>query len=184
MRFHKVRDMSESVSRITCRATLHSSRFTRNSSGFTLVELLVVIAMLMLLAGAVTSSVASAQRRAKIAQATAEAQEMTNAIRAYEHFWGEQDLTSKMKALTRLNETPAEEGQLKFILGEENGPDGEKLPVLYNASIKGGKILDPWGKPYLVTVKEGDTFKPNPDPSDNLMSYVAFPNFNRRRADN
>ena len=150
--------------------------------GFTLVELLVVIAMLMLLAGAVTSSVASAQRRAKIAQATAEAQEMTNAIRAYEHFWGEQDLARKMP--TQLNETPAEADQLKFILGEENGPNGEKLPVLYNASIKGGKILDPWGKPYLVTVKEGDTFRRVPDDSDKLMSYVAFPNFNRRGAGN
>ena len=54
--------------------------------GFTLVELLVVIAMLMLLVGAVTSSVTRAQKRAKIVQATAEAQEITNAILAYENY--------------------------------------------------------------------------------------------------
>ena len=93
--------------------------------GFTLVELLVVIAMLMLLAGAVTSSVAKAQRRAKIAQATAEAQEMTNAIRAFEHFWGEQDLQSKMP---KMNDTEATESAMSFILGGDPGPDGEKLP--------------------------------------------------------
>jgi type II secretory pathway pseudopilin PulG len=150
--------------------------------GFTLVELLVVIAMLMLLAGAVTSSVSKAQQRAKIAQATAEAQEMTNAIRAFEHFWGEKDLESKMQ--TMENEE-ANETNLKFILGDENGPNGEKLPVLYNASIKNGKILDPWGNPYRVTIQKGESFKQTAQTSSgNLISYVAFPNFNRRGADN
>ena len=149
--------------------------------GFTLVELLVVIAMLMLLAGAVTSSVASAQKRAKIAQATAEAQEMTNAIRAFEHLWGEKDLRTKMP---KLDKTPADEGSMKFLLGGETGPNGEKLPVLFNASIKGGKILDPWGKPYLVTIKDGEQFGGRQSRTDSLISYVAFPNFNRRGADN
>ena len=149
--------------------------------GYTIVELLVVIAMLMLLAGAVTSSVAKAQRRAKIAQATAEAQEMTNAIRAFEHFWGEQDLQSKMP---KMNDTEATESAMSFILGGDPGPDGEKLPVLYNASIKSGKLLDPWGHSYRVTIKEGKTFESESDPTDQLKSYVAFPNFNRRGADN
>ena len=144
--------------------------------GFTLVELLVVVAMLMLLAGAVTSSVASAQRRAKITLATSEAQEMTNAILAYSHF-GEK---YKMPTLT---DTEATEGNMSFILGGETGPNGEKIPVLFNASIKGGKILDPWGHAYRVTIKEGQAFKSDSDHSDNLASYVAFPNFNRRPAD-
>lgn len=174
----KFLDPDSLIARVSCLA----SRVPRpHSSGFTLVELLVVIAMLMLLAGAVTSSVASAQRRAKIAQATAEAQEMTNAIRAFEHFWGEQDLKSKMP---KMNDTEATEGAMSFILGGDPGPDGEKLPVLYNASIKGGKILDPWGHAYRVTIKEGKSFASTPDPTDQLKSYVAFPNFNRRGADN
>ena len=136
--------------------------------------------MLMLLAGAVTSSVAKAQQRAKIAQATAEAQEMTNAIRAYEHFWSESELEKKMKTCT---ETPTDESSMSFILGGDPGPDGEKLPVLYNASIKGGKILDPWGHQYLVTIKKGQTFYDDSgDNPDELKSYVAFPNFNRRGA--
>ena len=147
--------------------------------GFTLVELLVVIAMLMLLAGAVTSSVAKAQQRAKIAQATAEAQEMTNAIRAYEHFWGD-NLSSKMPTCNE-EETTETSQAMKIILGGEPGPNGEKLPVLYNASIKGGKILDPWGHAYLVTIKKGTSI---PQVNYNkLKSVVAFPNFNRRGVD-
>ncbi|MBR1586871.1 MAG: prepilin-type N-terminal cleavage/methylation domain-containing protein [Kiritimatiellae bacterium] len=149
----------------------------RGTSGFTLVELLVVIAMLMLLAGAITSSISSAQKRAKIAQATAEAQEMTNAILAYQHFGDNYQLPI-------YNNTPATEANMSFILGGETGPNGEKLPVLYNASIKGGQILDPWGHPYYVTIRVGRPIHTETDSSDNLKSYVAFPNFNRRPADN
>lgn len=148
-----------------------------SSRGFTLVELLVVIAMLMLLAGAVSSSVASAQRRAKITHATAEAQEMTNAILAYSQFGEDYKLPIIYPG------EPANEKNLSFILGTENGPNGEKVPVLFNASIKGGQILDPWGRPYIVTIREGESFKSDQDSSDNLVTYVAFPNFNRRPAD-
>ena len=148
----------------------------KRTSGFTLVELLVVIAMLMLLAGAVTSSVASAQRRAKIAQATAEAQEMTNAILAYEHFGDDYKLPN-------YNNTPATEANMAFILGDVT-VNGQKVPVLYNAPIKGGEIRDPWGRPYYVTIKEGKPISSESDRSDQLTSYVAFPNFNRRPADN
>ena len=167
------------VSRLASRVrrpskTLHTSHFTlHSSSGFTLVELLVVIAMLMLLAGAITSSVSSAQKRAKIAQATAEAQEMTNAILAYQHF-------GEGYKLPTYNNTPATEANLSFILGGETGPNGQKIPVLYNASVKGGQILDPWGHPYYVTIRAGRPIRTEEDSSDTLKSYVAFPNFNRR----
>ena len=151
----------------------HPSRPRR---GFTLVELLVVVAMLMRLAGAVTSSIASAQRRAKIAKATAEAQEMTNAILAYEHF-------GEGYKLPTLDESEATESELSFILGGES-VNGRKVPVLYNASITGGRILDPWGHPYYVTIKAGKQIHTDTDNSDNLESYVAFPNSNRRPATN
>ena len=131
--------------------------------------------MLMLLAGAVTSSIASAQRRAKIAKATTEAQEMTNAILAYSHFGDDYKLP-------KLDNSPSAEATLSFILGGET-VNGQKVPVLFNASIRGGHILDPWGNPYYVTIKESRQINPDSDDSANLKSYVAFPNFNRRPAD-
>ena len=154
--------------------------FRAARGGFTMVELLVVIAMLMLLAGAVTTSITSAQRRAKIVQATAEAQEMTNAILAYGHFGEGYSLGNH-----KMEKQPAAEGNMAFILGEEASPSGSgKTPVLYNASIRGGKLLDPWGHAYLVTIREGKSFKNETDNSDQLKSVVAFPNFNRRPAGN
>ena len=150
----------------------------KRTSGFTLVELLVVIAMLMLLAGAVTSSVASAEKRAKISKATAEAKEMTNAILAYQHFG------DKYKMPIYQNGVEANQKSLSFILGGDKGPNGETIPVLYNASVASdGKILDPWGKAYVVTIRKGDQIKAETDSTDDLKSYVAFPNFNRHPAD-
>ena len=102
------------------------------TSGFTLVELLVVIAMLMLLAGAITSSISSAQKRAKIAQATAEAQEMTNAILAYQHFGDNYKLPV-------YDNQPATEANLSFILGGETGPNGAYVPDVAIRYEKGGE---------------------------------------------
>ena len=100
--------------------------------GFTLVELLVVMAMLMLLIGSISSSVMSAQKRARLAVATTAVLEISNAILAYENYG----------KLDKMDEQPSTEDNLAFILGKAT-EDGRDVPVLYNASIKGGKILDP-----------------------------------------
>jgi prepilin-type N-terminal cleavage/methylation domain-containing protein len=133
--------------------------------GFTLVELLVVMAMLMLLIGSISSSVISAQRRAKIAVATTGVLEISNAILAYENY-GE---------LKSMEEQPSTESNLGFILGKET-EDGRKVPVLYNAAIKGGKILDPWGNPYIITITEGTISGKR---TRNMNTAVFFPNFYR-----
>ena len=62
--------------------------------GFTLIELLVVIGMIAVLTGAVSSSVMKARKRAQIARAEAETQEMTNAILAYENYDDDHSLKS------------------------------------------------------------------------------------------
>ena len=54
--------------------------------GFTIVELLTVIAIILLLVGALATSVTRARRQAKIQQAITEAQQLTDAILAYENF--------------------------------------------------------------------------------------------------
>ncbi len=150
--------------------------------GFTLVELLVVIGMLMLLMGAITTSVTGAHRRAKIQQATVEAQEMTKAILAYENY-GE---NFSLERYAKGEEFEATEQNLGFILGLEdmqNQGQSGKVPVLFNAAVtRSGKILDPWGNPYYVTIKRGDVDQENKD-NFSFRTCVVFPNYNRRPAD-
>ena len=151
-------------------------------SGFTIVELLVVIAMLMILAGSITSSVGSASRRAKIQQATTELQEMTKAILAYENY-GRVNETSPLSSHL-MEEKEATESNMGFILGQEtlkNGQSGD-IPVLFNAEIKNGAIRDPWGNAYRVTIRQA-TLDPEQSSSGKLKAFVTFPNFNRLPAD-
>lgn len=139
-----------------------------SKGGFTLVELLVVIAMLMLLAGSVTSAVVKAQKRSKITAATTVVQEMTNAILAYENY-GELD---------EMSDQETTRGKIKFLLGETS-EDGRKVPVLFNAALKGDRVLDPWGHPYRITIKKG---RISGVQTKTMKTCVFFPNYCRRQA--
>ena len=143
--------------------------------GFTIVELVVVIAMLMLLTGAVSSALMSARNRAKIAKATVTCQEITNAILAYENY-RDLDKVNPKEGFTSKN-------TLAFIIDSGQVDDNNnQIPVLYNADVKGTDILDPWGKPYRYRIKAAAL-----NIQDNLAgsavdTNVMFPNYNRRRA--
>lgn len=147
--------------------------------GFTLVELLVVVAMLMILMGSVSSSVMKARKRANIEKATAVCQELTNAILAYENYARDHKLPTK-------NKEAADRSSIAFLIGE--GPEGEngKVPVLFNATFRGNDLLDPWGNPYRITIKESKIDVDQDDLVKKLKSGmqtgVFFPNFWRRHA--
>ena len=122
--------------------------------GFTLVELIVVVAMILLIAAALTTSVAKARTRAKIAQAQQETREMTNAILAFEQYAKDRSLAS---VLTGGSWRDCSEGAMGMILGHETGANGETVPVLYNATVRGGALTDPWGRSYQYMIdKTGD----------------------------
>lgn len=165
----------------------HLMTFPKTRQGFTMVELLVVIGMLLLLVGAVSSSVAAAHRRARIQQATTVAQEMTNAILAYENFGsmtGSGEFESPLAKHT-MELAEATEAEMGFILGDESRSDGESgnIPVLFNANITAGAIRDPWGNPYRVTIRKKD-LKIDPDSEKKkIVTAVSFPNLNRIPAD-
>lgn len=152
-------------------------------TGFTMVELLIVIGMLLVLAGSVTSAVGSANRRAKIQQATAEVHEMTKAILAYENF-GRVNEKSPLSNHTMKWEE-AVESKMAFILGREAMKNGQKgnIPVLFNAEIKNGAIRDPWGHPYRVYIQEVEIDPDETSDDSGVKSFVAFPNFNRPPAE-
>lgn len=140
---------------------------------FTLLELLVVIAMIALLTGVVGAAVNGARRRAKFARAQAEAQEITNAILSYANYTKDGTLAS-----VTMENQPASKTSLNFLLGGQANPHGGKIPVLYNgAPAPNGEFLDPWGHPYRVTVKEGQRIEPEAFPE--LKIRLFFPNWHR-----
>lgn len=145
--------------------------------GFTLVELLVVIGMIAVLTGAVGSSMSDARKRAMVAKAGAEVKEMTNAILAYENYARSGDYE-----LPVIDDwTEATSSSVGFILGlGETDDSGQKIPVLYNGSVGGdGKLRDPWGRPYLVRIREGNAQLNFKSASSNLQTGYSLPNFNR-----
>lgn len=117
---------------------------------FTLLELLVVIAMIAVLMGAVGSSMSQARRRAKIAKATQDAKEITNAILGFRNYAKNRSLENYDTAGWK----EATEGNLGMILGNEKSESGDAVPVLYNAQLRGGKIVDPWGNTYKFCIRK------------------------------
>lgn len=141
---------------------------------FTLVELLIVIAMIAVLMGAATSVVVKAQKRAKITRAETDIREMTNAILAYENWASRHSFDGISKG-----ETDASESSLSFILGGET-VNGHKVPVLYNAAVsKDGSIRDPWGTPYRVKIEDAGSIRIEDDVIENMTTVINIPNMYR-----
>lgn len=141
----------------------------RDSRAFTLVELLVVIAMLLILAGSVGSGVMAAMKNAKISKASVEVNELTNALLAYENFISGTSDEGKMPS---LNGVDASESSCSFLLGKgAAGAGGERPPVFYN-----GGFRDPWGTPYKLLVKPG-TASTQQESFNGFPCVTVMPNF-------
>ena len=140
--------------------------------GFTLIELLVVVAMIMILIGTLVVSVEQARTRARIAKATQEAKELTNAILAYEQYAPNRSLQS---VATGGGWVECNEGSLKMVLGGMSGDSGERIPVLFNASLTGGRMLDPWGRPYELLIEKTASLGGGGDDEERNTRFVMAP---------
>ena len=121
--------------------------------GFTLVELMVVLGMIGMIMAALTSSVMGAQKRAQIAKAESEVKVITQAILAAEN-WSK---GGEFKLPTYQSPVDADASTLQFLLGKESADSGGQIPVMLMAQLQsGGKLLDPWGHPYKLTIREGN----------------------------
>ena len=140
--------------------------------GFTLIELLVVVAMIMSLIGTLVVSVEQARTRARIAKATQEAKELTNAILAYEQYAPNRSLQS---VATGGGWVECNEGSLKMVLGGMSGDSGERIPVLFNASLTGGRMLDPWGRPYELLIEKTASLSGGGDDEERNTRFVMAP---------
>ena len=158
---------------------------TNNRSGFTIIELITVISILLLLMGAITTSVTGARRRAMTNQAIAETQELTNAILAYENFARPGRQSPLEDKATGESWKAANEGDLAFVLGNEKNPSGQdgNVPVLFNGAVTGGSIRDPWGHPYRYRIMSASVNVDDDHIGDMGESAFAIPNINRIPAD-
>ena len=159
---------------------------TKGKSGFTLIELITVIAMILLLVGAVTSSVSGARRRAKVQQAIPEAQQLTDAILAYENYSrpGEKHSPLEDKA-TGESWKEATEGNMAFVLGTEAMPNGQRgnVPVLFNGAVRNGRIRDPWGNAFRFRIMSSSVNPDDDHTGSTGEAAFSIPNINRIPAD-
>lgn len=149
------------------------TRVNGKKRGFTLVELLVVICMIGLLLGAITTSVGAAQKRARVQKATSDVKVITQAILSYENF--------RQGDLQQMNRVPADSSSLGFLLGKgETSDSSTEIPALLQTALSGGgKILDPWGHPYLVTIRKVSKSVSISTASGNMQMKYSMPNFYR-----
>ena len=122
-----------------------------NKRGFTLIELLVVVAMIAIILGAMTTSVTAARERARVQKAVNDVKVISQAILAYENWARDKNY----ELPTFETEVDADNQNLKFLLGDESAASGGKIPSMLMAQLRNGKMLDPWGHPYKVRIKEG-----------------------------
>lgn len=148
--------------------------------GFTLVELLVVVAMIAVLMGALSTSVSGAQNRARIQKATSDVKVITQAILAYENFG-----SGGNYELPTMKDADADQGALGFLLGQGGtSKAGDTIPTLLMASLQGGgKMLDPWGTPYTISITKGSGTVKIQTATGNMQSGYFLPNVYRLRQD-
>ena len=155
---------------------------TKEKSGFTIVELLTVVAILLLLIGALATSVATARRRARTQQAITEAQQLTDAIAAYENYSRPGQASPLEGKATGASWKEASEGNLAFVLGNEKNPNGQEgnIPVLFEGAVRGGHIRDPWGNPYRYRIQSSKVNMAQGTGAGSMgTSAAAIPNINR-----
>lgn len=139
---------------------------------FTLVELMVVIAMIAVISASLTASVAKARTRSKIARATQEVREMTNSILAYENYSSDRSLSGHE---TGSSWRDCSEDAMSIILGGAQGESGE-VPVLFNGSLRNGMLMDPWNKPYQFMIEKTDNLG---NSIQSPQTGVVLPNYYR-----
>lgn len=130
----------------------------RHDTGFTLVEILTVVAIIATLIGLVGSAAYSARRRAYRTTAQAEAQQLATALRS----WWIANRTWPSGFNADGNEHEVTRGMLKPLMGM----DGKSRVAYINIppdrfettdeNDDDAKFLDPWGEPYTVKIDPPD----------------------------
>lgn len=151
---------------------------TNGKRGFTLIELMVVIGMIAIVTGSMTTAISNARHRARVQKATADVKVISQAILAYENYATDNELPTK-------NRVKVNRDELSFLFGTGTGTGakgGQKhdLPVLLQGVLSGGgDLLDPWGHPYLLTIRPGGANMKTKTATGSLNTGYYLPNFYR-----
>lgn len=143
---------------------------TFRPSGFTLLEIMLVIVVISILLAMIGASAYSARQRAYAATATAETQQIATAFKSYylaHHEWPK-DWKGGHSWLA------LDKNNLQPLLGGSGG-DGIVYLDLPDSRLEGGEFLDPWGNPYEVQTD----LVLKPEVSDTFVGAVSFPNHMR-----
>lgn len=111
----------------------------RYRRGFTLMELLVVVAIISILAGFVVSGAQIARKRGAMVKAKATIAALETAIAMYEVDMGDYPPSGNANMVTALTTGPG---------GEDSDWYGPYMKF-EQESLGGGTLLDPWGNPYV-----------------------------------
>lgn len=149
---------------------MRSNRHTQ--SGFTLIEMMVVIVIALIIAGMMTAAVNTARQQARKAKAQTATRELVDAWRAY---WLAYDRWPD--AVDGNDDVEADEDSLSALL-EESGADNPRgLLLLELSSDKfdgDGMYVDPWKQPYHMTFE-------TPEVTDTEVARVTVRFVNRYR---
>jgi len=131
-------------SRLQARTFAYSLQPTAYSRrAFSLVELLVVVAILGILAGLVAAGAQAARRRGTVAKAKTTIAALETAIVMYHGDLGEYPATGNAALVAALQEDPGD--------ADWGGPYIE----FKQDELKDGELLDPWGAPYVYASVNG-----------------------------
>lgn len=134
----------------------------KNRSAFTLLELMLAIAVIGILMSMLGAAAYSARQRAYVTLATAEAQEIAAAFKSYylaNHQWPD-GFGGAGADLSKQN------------LGPLIGKEGTVYLDISDFRFEDDLFLDPWGHPYRVATSQIK----NPQISDVIEGAVSFPN--------
>ncbi len=157
-----------------------------SKKAFTLIELLVVLAMIGIIMAAMTTSVRAAQERARIQKALSDVKIVSQAILASENYAQGGEYRLKPRGGTSPEGgDDADASTLKELIGQGGQAEsGGKIPAMLMAALQGGgKMLDPWGTPYKIQIKEGSPDVKITSSTGSMQTGVALPNFYRLSAE-
>ena len=139
-------------------------------TGFTLLELMIVIAIIGILMAMLGAAAYSARQRAYATTATAEVQQIVTAFKSYylvHHEWPGDWAGGKGGEAGE----PLTKSALAPLI---DGDEGAYLDIS-DFRFEDDQFLDPWGNPYRVSTDRVDT----PSVSDVFEGAVSFPNHMR-----